>query len=90
VATKVKALAAKAGERPVTTAAVPNQGGHEKAISVTTQLKMLTQLVTSLLKAIEEQKQEHAGQMETLTKTFTRQINVLKAEVMEMTEKIQT
>jgi hypothetical protein len=29
VATKVKALAAKAGERPATTVAAPNQGGHE-------------------------------------------------------------
>jgi hypothetical protein len=89
VATKVKALAAKAGERPATTAAAPNQGGHEKTISATAQLKMLTQLVTSLLKAMEEQKQEHADQMETLTETFTRQINTLKAEVAEMTEKIQ-
>jgi hypothetical protein len=29
VATKVKALAAKAGERPATAVAAPNQGGHE-------------------------------------------------------------
>lgn len=90
VATKVKALTAKAGERPATTAAILNQGSHEKTISATTQLKMLTQLVTSLLKAMEEQKQEHADQMETLTKTFTQQIDTLKAEVAEMTEKIQT
>ncbi|OAF56128.1 hypothetical protein VC83_07550 [Pseudogymnoascus destructans] len=90
VATKVKALAAKSGECPSTTAAAPNQWGHEKAISATAQLKMLTQLVTLLLKAMEEQKQEHAAQMQTLTKTFTQQIDALKAEVTEMTEKIQT
>ena len=35
VATKAKALAAKAGERPATIAIVPNQGGHEKAIFAT-------------------------------------------------------
>lgn len=33
VATKVKALAAKAGERPTTMAATPNHSAHEKAMS---------------------------------------------------------
>jgi hypothetical protein len=39
---------------------------------------------------MEEQKKEHARQIETLTKTFIQQIEAFKAEVTELTEKIQT
>ncbi|EIC06671.1 hypothetical protein OR221_3247, partial [Microbacterium laevaniformans OR221] len=35
------------------------------------QMKVLTDLVKSLVRAMEEQKEEHANQLETLTKTFT-------------------
>ena len=95
VATKVKALAAKAGERPATAAATPNQPVHEKAnASANMQIKVLTDLVKSLLKAMEEQKKEHVTQIETITRTFTKQIETLKAElkaeVTDMMEKIQT
>jgi hypothetical protein len=38
--------------------------------------------------AIEEQKKEHVTQIETLTKTFTKQIEALKVEVIDITEKI--
>jgi hypothetical protein len=91
VATKVKALTAKAGERPATIAATLNHSTHEKAMSTANaQIKVLTDLVKSLLRAMEEQKEEHAYQLETLTKTFTQQIEMLKAQVTEMMEKIET
>ena len=91
VATKVKALAAKAGERPAAVAATPNQPVHEMSnISTNTQIKVLTDLVKSLLRTIEEQKEEHVTQIKSLTRTFTEQIEALKAEVTDMTEKIQT
>jgi hypothetical protein len=52
------------------------------------QLQPLIDLITSLLKAIEEQKQAHAAQIEeqkqTLTKVFTQQVETLKAEVAAM------
>jgi restriction endonuclease S subunit len=59
------------------------------------QNKTLTELITSLLSAIEEQKQEqmeameeqkraHANQIETLSELFTKQIESLKAEVAEL------
>jgi hypothetical protein len=91
VATKVRALTAKAGERPATMAATPNQLAQEKSnASANTQIKVLTDLVKSLLRTMEEQKAEHASQLETLTKTFTQQIEMLKAQVTEMTDKIET
>ena len=90
VATKVKALTAKAGERPAAMAATSNQLAHEKAnASASAQIKVLTDLVKSLLKTMEEQKEEHANQLEMLTKTFTQQIETLKAQVTGMTEKIE-
>jgi phage-related minor tail protein len=92
VATKVKALAAKAGERPATMAATPSQPAHEKAnTGASAQIKALTDLVKSLLKAMEGQtsameelKKEHANQIEALTRTFTGQIETLKAEVAQL------
>jgi ABC-type Zn uptake system ZnuABC Zn-binding protein ZnuA len=91
VATKVKALTAKAGERPTTMAATPNHSAHEKAMpTANTQIKVLTDLVKSLLRTMEEQKEEHAYQLEALTKTFTQQIETLKAQVTGMMEKIET
>ncbi|KAG4427632.1 hypothetical protein IFR05_016886, partial [Cadophora sp. M221] len=52
------------------------------------QVKVLTDLAKSLLSVMEEQKEEHANQLETLTKTFTEQIEMLKAQVTEIMEKI--
>lgn len=52
--------------------ATPKQLAHEKAnVSVNAQIKVLTDLVKSLLKTMEERKEEHANQLETLTKTST-------------------
>ena len=68
IAMKVRALTAKAGERPATMAATPNQLTHEK---VNAQIKVLTDLVKLLLRTIEEQKEEHVNQLKALTKTFT-------------------
>ncbi|KAH6666896.1 hypothetical protein B0J14DRAFT_191937 [Halenospora varia] len=92
VATKVKALTAKVGERPGTTTATSNQLAHEKAnTSASAQINMLTSLVKSLLKAmeghtsaVEALKREHANHIEALTKTFAGQIEALKAEVAEL------
>jgi hypothetical protein len=89
VATEVKALTAKVGERPALMTATPNQLAHEKAnASANTQMKVLTDLVKLLVRTIEEQKEEHANQLEMLTKTFTQQIETLKAQVTELTEEI--
>lgn len=90
VATRLRALSAKAGEHLAPTAAALSQGAAKKTTSTTNmQIKVLTDLVKSLLKAMEEQKEEHANQIETLTKTFTQQIETVKAQVTEMTEKIE-
>jgi hypothetical protein len=58
---------------------------------------VLTDLVKSLLRTVEELKEEHVTHTKTLTRTFTEQIEALKAEVTEVkaevtdrTEKIQT
>jgi hypothetical protein len=79
VATKVKALTAKAGERPTTMAATLNHSAHEKVVpTANAQIKVLTDLVKSLLEAMEGQtsameelRKEHANQIEVLTRTFS-------------------
>jgi DNA anti-recombination protein RmuC len=77
VATKVRAIAAKTGERACTAAPL-NQWTTEKAtISTGVQIKVLTDLVRSLLKAMEEQKQTHQNQIEALTKTHQNQIEAI-------------
>jgi hypothetical protein len=73
-------------------AATSNHTAHEKAPSTANgQIKVLTDLVKSLLKAMEGQtlavedlKKEHTNQIEALTRTFTKQIETLKAEVAEL------
>ena len=98
VATKVRALATKA-ERPA--AAVTTHSSHEKGTNTSVQIKTLTDLVKSLVKAMEDQKQTHQNQIETLTemhenqietitKTVTQQIDTLKEEMAGMSEQIQT
>jgi hypothetical protein len=98
VATKVRALTTKARERPATMVTTRNYLTNEKAASTTnTQIKVLTDMVKSLLEAMEEQtsaveelKREYADRIECLTRTFTQQIKTLKEQVVEMTEKIET
>jgi uncharacterized protein YicC (UPF0701 family) len=58
--------------------------------SANAQIKALTDLVKSLLRAMEEQKEDHGNQLETLMKIFTQQIETLKAQVTEMMKKIET
>lgn len=66
VATKARAIAAKTGQRS-TTAAPLNQWAAEKATTTTNmQIKVLTDLVKSLLKAMEEQKLEQAKQIASM------------------------
>ncbi|PMD61298.1 uncharacterized protein K444DRAFT_662404 [Hyaloscypha bicolor E] len=61
VAAKVKALTAKAEERPASVTSTPNQLAHEKAnASANAQIKVLTDLVESLVRTMEEQKEEYA------------------------------
>jgi Zinc knuckle len=91
--TKVQALAAKADR---SAAATSNYASQEKG-TTNAQIKALTDLVKSLIKAMEDQKQTHQNQiealMETMTKTVTQQIDTLKAEVADIaakTEEIQT
>jgi hypothetical protein len=98
VATKVRALAAKA-ERPA--AAATNHSSQEKGTNNSAQIKTLTDLVKSLVKAMEDQEQKHqnqidaltsmhANQIETITTTVTQQIDTLKEEMAGMAEQIQT
>ena len=81
-----------AGERPAISTATPNQFVQEKANARSNaQMKVLTDLVQSLLKAVEGQtsameelKKEHASQIEAPTRKFAGQIETLKAEVAEL------
>ena len=74
VATKVRALAAKA-ERPPAPAS--NHSSQEKGINTNIQIKNLTDTVKSLVKAMEDQKQIHQNQMEALTKVHENHIKAL-------------
>lgn len=75
-AAKSHAPTAKTTERPAKSTGDPSQLATEKAnASATMQIKVLTDLATSLLRAMEEQKRERANQIETLTRTFTQQIS---------------
>ena len=86
----------KTAEKAATSAAAANQQATEKAnTAINPQIKLLTDLVTSLLRAMEEQKravEEHkhaveeqkraqADQIETLTRKFTEQNDMLRSEV---------
>ena len=82
--TKVQALAAKA-DRSAATATVPNPTSQEKG-TTHAQIRSLTDLVKSLIKTIEDQNLTHQHQIESITKTSTRQIEVLKGEVATMTK----
>ena len=54
---KVKAFTIKAGERPIIMAVTLNHLIHDKVIlTINTQVKVLIDLIKSLLRAIEEQK----------------------------------
>ena len=63
--TKVRALAAKADRSAATTV---NNASQEKG-TTNTQIKALTDLFKSLIKAIEDQNVIHQNQIEVLTKT---------------------
>ncbi|KAF2185951.1 hypothetical protein K469DRAFT_687753 [Zopfia rhizophila CBS 207.26] len=45
---------------------------------------------TRLMAAMDEQKQEQATQIETLKRTFIREMEALKADVERLTEKVET
>jgi gas vesicle protein len=74
VATKVRALAAKA-ERLA--AAATTHLSQEKGMNTNIQIKTLTDLVKSLAKTIEDQKQTHQNQIEALTKMHRNHIEAL-------------
>lgn len=87
-ATKVQALAAKVDRSAATTS---NHASQEKG-TTNAQIKALTDLVKSLIKAIEDQNVLHQNQIEVLSETLTQQINALKTEVADIaakTEQIQ-
>ena len=85
VATKIRVLSAKTGECQTTTGAIPGQWATEKATGTgTVQMKVLTDLVKSLMKAMEEQKQAHANQIETLV----AQIETLKTQLADMSTQV--
>jgi hypothetical protein len=100
VATKVKALVAKAGRHAATTTTASNKMVQEKAngnANANVQIKLLTDLVMSLLRTVQDQKEEQMNQHEALTKSFmqqiemlTGQIETLQAQITEMTEKMET
>lgn len=92
------------------------QANQEKVPTANTQIKALMDLVKSLLKAMDEQKETHSAlretvedqkqtqallretmmeqklahqnQIEALTKLFAQQIDMLKGEMLAMTEQI--
>jgi hypothetical protein len=91
---KTRISAAEIAERLATAATTANRPVIGKASTTTNgQNKVLTDLIASLLSAIEEQKQEqtclilameeqkqaHVNQIESLTKMFTQHIEMLKA-----------
>ena len=57
VETMARTLSAKAGERLATMAAAPSQPGKATA-TANTHIKMLTDIIASVLKAMEEQREE--------------------------------
>jgi hypothetical protein len=82
-------------------AAATTHSSQEKGTNTSVQIKTLTDLVKSLAKAMENQKQTHQNQIEaltkmhenqieTITKTVTQQIDTLKEEMAGMAEQIQT
>lgn len=73
-ATKVQALAAKVDRSAASTS---NHASQEKG-TTNAQIKALTVLVKSLIKAIEDQNVLHQNQIEVLSETLTQQINTLK------------
>jgi len=54
------------------------------------QIKVLTNLVMSLIGVLKEQKETQVNQIKVITEMFTEQINALKAEVIEKIKGIQT
>jgi hypothetical protein len=74
VATKVRAMAAKA-ERPA--AATTTHSSQEKSMNTNVQIRILRDLVKSLAKAIEDQKQTHQNQTEALINKHESQIEAL-------------
>src|SRR5947207_1701361 len=85
VPTRNHAPGARMVERWSTTAAASTKSTTESAnTAANLQIKVLTDLVTSLLRMMEEQKEAQANQVEVLTKKLTLQIDTLKAEVTEM------
>lgn len=82
-----RAPATRMAERLAAAAAAPDQLATEKAdMAANAQIKVLTNLITALMRAMEEQKQAQANQIETLV----QQIDALRIEVTEMKETIQT
>jgi hypothetical protein len=97
VATKVRAMAAKA-ERPA--AATTTHSSQEKSTNTSVQIRILTDLVKSLAKAIEDQKQthqnqtealikKHESQIETLTKKHENQIDTITKTVTQQIDKLK-
>ena len=78
VAAKVRALTAKA-ERPV--AAATTHSSQEKGTNTSAQIKTLTDLVKSLVKAMEDQEQKHQNQIEVLTRIHENQIETITTTV---------
>lgn len=77
--------------RPNRTTMKPHKAAKRTDTATDQQTKGLTELVTSLLRAMEDQKQSQANQAnlnETLTVSLTQQIEELKAEMTEMRAEI--
>ena len=89
--TRNRATAEKRAEQLEITTTTANQPTTEKTNTTTNlQIKVLTNLIMSLLGALEEQKEAQANQVKVITEMFTEQIDALRAEVTEKMEVIQT
>ena len=88
---KIRASTVKGAGRSAAAAADLNPGPSEMMYTaMQTQIKLLTDMVTALLTAIEEQKRAQRDQIEALTKTFTAQINALRSEVATIQAQLST
>jgi hypothetical protein len=66
-----------------------NNSSQEKGTTTNAQIKILTDLVRSLVESMEEQKQMHQEQIEALSKTVTEEIATLKGEMRELAAKTE-
>ena len=95
MATKIRAHSAKSGEQQTTIGTISSQWASEKEVTPAGNMQMTvrTDLLKSLVKAMEEQKQTHANQIETLLTqidTLQTPLTDMSTQVADLTEEVRT